>query len=64
VLLTVSHTISPKNAEEYILTKAIAFELSWQANVSDCRKDSIGASLVTGHDFSRAAKHSQKEVGL
>jgi hypothetical protein len=35
--------------------RAIAFELSWQANVSGCRKDSIKPSSVTGHDFSRAA---------
>jgi hypothetical protein len=42
----------------------IAFELSWQANVSGCRKDSIEQSFVTGHDFSRAAKRSQKEAGL
>ena len=34
--------------------RAIASELSWRANVSGCRKDSIEASFVTGHDFSRA----------
>jgi hypothetical protein len=39
--------------------RAIAFELSWQGNVSGCRKDSIEESFVTGHDFSRAAKCSQ-----
>ena len=44
--------------------RAIAFELSWQANVSGCRKDPIKASFVKGHDFSRAAKRSQEEVGL
>jgi hypothetical protein len=40
--------------------KAIAFELLWQAKVSGGRKDSIEASFVTGHDFSRAAKRSEK----
>jgi hypothetical protein len=44
--------------------KAIAFQLSWQENVLYCRKDSIEASFVTGHDFSRAAKRSPKEAGL
>jgi hypothetical protein len=47
-----------------LLPRAIAFELSWQANVSGFRKNSIKASFVTGHDFSRAAKRSQKEAGL
>jgi hypothetical protein len=41
------------DSEEF---RAIAFELSWQANASDCRKDLIEAGFVTGHDFSRAAK--------
>jgi hypothetical protein len=45
-------------------SRAIAFEPSWQANVSGCRKGSIEESFVTGHDFSRAAKRSQKEAGL
>jgi hypothetical protein len=44
--------------------RAIAFELSWRANALGCRKDSIEASFVTGHDFSRAAKRSPKQVGL
>jgi hypothetical protein len=42
----------------------MAFELSWQANLSDSRKDFIEAGLVTGHDFSRAAKRTQMEAGL
>jgi hypothetical protein len=44
--------------------RAIAFEFSWQANVSGCCNDSIEASFVKGHDFSQAAKRPQKEAGL
>jgi glycerol-3-phosphate dehydrogenase len=44
--------------------RAIAFEFSWQANVSGCCNDSIEASFVKGHDFSQAAKRTQKEAGL
>jgi hypothetical protein len=46
------------------LGRAIAFEFSWQANVSGCCNDSIEASFVKGHDFSQAAKRPQKEARL
>jgi hypothetical protein len=44
--------------------RAIAFELLWQPNVSDFRRNSIEASFVSGHGFSRAARCFQNEVGL
>jgi hypothetical protein len=44
--------------------RAIAFELSRQANVSARRKHSIESRFVTGHDFSRAAKRIQKKPGF
>jgi hypothetical protein len=44
--------------------RTIAFELSWQAAVSGCRKDAIEASFATRHDFGRAAKRSQEEARL
>jgi hypothetical protein len=44
--------------------RTIAFEFSWQANVSGSCNDSIEASFVKGHDFSQAAIRPQKEAGL
>jgi hypothetical protein len=44
--------------------RAIAFEFSWQANVSGCFNDSIEASFVNGHDFSQAENDHKKKPGF
>ena len=46
--------------ELHPVPRVIALELSGQANVSGCCKDSIEASFVTGDDFKACPERSRR----
>jgi len=47
-----------------LLSGQSQYDLPYQHNILDCRKNSIHSSFVSGHDFSRAAKTHQKGPGF